>query len=438
MIKGISLQNFMSFDDIDLDLTDKGGRCMNHAFIYGENGSGKTNLIDSLMFLEKSTMTLLNEKNGGDEDEPLRKLLSILKEDNPDFKLKSNPKDVGSLASEYRMIGADGNMAMRFSFEIDGHDATYRLEFDDRNVIQSESLDYIISKKKGNLFRITRDEVRLQKNLVSVNYRRELNELLDRYWGKHTFIAILAHESNTKNEEFFSSEISSNIRSFLQYLVSMVVIKRDESCLPLGRSTKLPVGRKPSSEIAELDRIQGVLSKFFSRLYSDIKSVHFLKENINDDTIRYELYFDKRIAGKIRSIPAEAESSGTKRLMCILPFLLMCADGMTVVIDEIDTEVHDLLMSQLMSQCIPDITGQLLATTHNTSLMTYKDAPNIFIISIDRKGFKQIASIQATEPPNVKTNVQKRYLEGYYSGVPYVADIGLRDILEASKMKESE
>lgn len=103
--------------------------------------------------------------------------------------------------------------------------------------------------------------------------------------------------------------------------------------------------------------------------------------------------------------------------MVILPYLLMCADGKTVVIDEIDTGIHDLLVSQLIDQCIPDITGQLIATTHNTSLMTNKDAPNIFILSIDRNGFKRIASIQSTEPPNIKTNVQKRYLEGYYSGI---------------------
>ena len=194
----------------------------------------------------------------------------------------------------------------------------------------------------------------------------------------------------------------------------------------------------PSSEVNELDAIEQILSKFFSRLYSDIKSVHFLKESVNDGKVKYNLFFDKKIAGKLRSIPAENESTGTKNLMAILPFLLMCADGKTVIIDELDIGIHDLLVSQLIKQCIPEITGQLIATTHNTFLMTYKDAPNIFIISIDRKGFKQIASIQSTEPPNVKTNIQKRYLEGYYSGIPLTADIGLRDILESSKKKGAE
>lgn len=437
MIKNVSLKNFMSFDDISLDLTDKGGRGMNHAFIYGENGSGKTNLIDSMMFLGRSAGTLFNEENGNKEDESFRKLLEVLKTDNIDIMIRNEPRDIGNLASEYRMIGSSGSMTMSFTISIEGHDATYELEFDEENRIQSESLDFIISKKKGNLFRITNDDKRIQKDMISVNYRKEINELLDRYWGKHTFIAILMHESAVKNERFFESELTANIISFLKYIRSLVIIKRDRRLMPMGRMLQLPRGTVPASDAGILDTQQAVLSKFFSRLYSDIKSVHFLKENTNDGKIRYSLYFDKKIAGTIRSIPAENESSGTKNLMGILPFLLMCADGRTVVIDEIDTGIHDLLVSQMMSQIIPDITGQLIATTHNTYLMTYKDAPNIFIISIDRNGFKQIASIQSTEPPNIRTNVQKRYMEGYYSGIPLIADIGLRDILESSKPKES-
>ena len=435
MIKGISLHNFKSFDNIVLNLVDKGGRSMNHAFIYGENGCGKTNLIDSLMFLGRSTMTLLNERNRASPDDTITKFIDLLRTEKIDVRIRNEPMNVGELAKEYRMIDSEGTMGVAYRFEIDGHDATYRLEFDEDDVLISERLDYVISKNVGNLFEITRDEKRIQKNLVSGDYRRELNNLLNRYWGNHTFIGILMNESVMNNRSFFESELSDNIRSFLRYIGSMAIIKKDSRFVPNGRHIQLPSGFIKPSETGDLDSIQTILSKFFSRLYSDIKSVHFVREDAEDGRIRYSLYFDKRIAGKIRAIPAENESSGTKNLMAILPYLLMCADGRTVVIDEIDAGIHDLLVSQLISQCIPDITGQLIATTHNTSLMTYRDAPNIFIISIDRKGYKDIASIQSTEPPNVKTNVQKRYMEGYYSGIPLAADIGLMDILRTS-MKE--
>ncbi len=436
MIKGIHLQNFLSFDDIHFDLIDKGGRGINHAFIYGENGSGKTNLIDSLIFLCRSTMTLFNEDDKTDSD-AFRKLLDALKNENIDIRTRNEPGDISSLAGEYRMIDSNGDMTLKFIINIAGHDATYNLEFDEQNNIKRESLDFVISKKKGNLFRIARDGIRLQKDLATGIYKKEITGLLSKYWGKHTFIAILMHESAMKNEKFFDSKLSANIRSFMEYLGSLIIIKKNQKVLPSGRQIHLPTGIMPLSRVHELDTIERILSKFFSRLYSDIKSVHFIKETINDERVRYSLFFDKKIAGKLRSIPAENESTGTRSLMAILPFLLMCVDGKTVIIDELDTGIHDLLVSQLIKQCIPEITGQLIATTHNTFLMTYRDAPNIFIISIDRKGFKRIASIQSTEPPNIKTNIQKRYFEGYYSGIPLTADIGLKDILESSKKREA-
>lgn len=383
-------------------------------------------------------MTLFREENQDAENGALKKLIEALGAEEMGLRIKEEPTSICNLAGEYRMISSEGNMALKFYLDIDGHKATYSLEFDEQNRLQTESLDYLISKKKGNLFRFSPDEIRLQKDMISGSYRKEIIELIGRYWGKHTFIAILMHESARKNESFIKSALTVNIRSFLDYIKSLVVIKKGQRFMPLCRKIPLPSGIIPSSEADDLDRIESILSKFFSRLYSDIKSVHFTRECNGEGKIRYELYFDKKIAGKIREIPAGAESSGTKNLMFILPYLLMCADRKIVVIDEIDTGIHDLLVSQLICQCIPDITGQLIATTHNTSLMTNKDAPNIFILSIDRNGFKSVASIQTTEPPNIKTNVQKRYLEGYYSGIPLTADIGLKDILEASKMKEQE
>ncbi|MBE6524743.1 MAG: hypothetical protein E7Z65_07765 [Thermoplasmata archaeon] len=438
MLKELTLENFLSFDRVGMKLTDKGNRPLNHAFIYGENGSGKTNLIDSLMMLGRSTLTLISEENGGSENDNLKKLLDALRTENIDIRIKYEPKDVSSLAGEYRMISSEGPMILSFVFSIDGHDARYTLEFDEDNTLRSESLDFIISKKSGNLFRFTRDEKRMQKDLVSQSYRKEINDLLVKYWGRHTFLSILTREESLKNVKFMTDNISASLYTFLRYVRSLVIVKKDARFAQTGKQIQLPSGTIPAGDRPILDNAEMILSKFFTRLYSDVTQVHFLTENLNDNRIRYDLYFEKRIAGTVRSIPAEKESSGTKNLMNMLQFLLQCADGKTVVIDEMDTGIHDLLVSQLMEQCIPDIDGQLIATTHNTALMDYSNALNTFIIEIDRNGFKRIRNIQSIEPPNVNTNVQKRYLQGHYSGIPLVADIGLKDILLESKKMGSE
>ena len=48
----MELENFQSFSQIELDLSGKNGSVKNHAFIYGENGSGKSNLINAVFLLK--------------------------------------------------------------------------------------------------------------------------------------------------------------------------------------------------------------------------------------------------------------------------------------------------------------------------------------------------------------------------------------------------
>ena len=427
MIKGISLQNFMSFDDIELDMTDKGGRCMDHAYIFGENGSGKTNLVDSLVFLVKSTMTFFNDGwHWSNEWRPFGKSR------NDQW---TGVDGIDDILPDYRMIGAEGGTRLTFRFEIDGYDATYSLEFGKGCLVQSESLDFVVRKKSGNLFRITKDGARLQKDMVTGTYRKEIHYLIERYWGKHTFLAILMHEIWAKNRSFTDSAISENMRSFLGYIRSLVIMKDGEYFTPYSERFDMPSGFVRVKDFDRFDGFETALSKLFTRSYSDIRSVYFKRDYYPDGNISYRLYFEKEIAGKTRTIPAKDESYGTKRMIDILQSILLCAEGRTVIIDGIDLGIHGLLISQLLEQCIPDITGQLIVTTHDISLMTYRDAPNTFIISIDRHGYKRIDSIQSIEPPNVKTNVQKRYVEGYYSGIPLIADVGLKDIYETSMRK---
>ncbi len=64
-------------------------------------------------------------------------------------------------------------------------------------------------------------------------------------------------------------------------------------------------------------------------------------------------------------------------------------------IDEMDTDVHDLLITGMMNQIKPVITGQLIASTHNTCLMASVSPENVFIISVDRDGFKRIQPASA-------------------------------------------
>jgi len=58
MLKKLYLKNYLSFGEVTLDLKNSNNTIKKYAAIYGENGSGKTNLLSALSFLKKSIFTL--------------------------------------------------------------------------------------------------------------------------------------------------------------------------------------------------------------------------------------------------------------------------------------------------------------------------------------------------------------------------------------------
>ena len=113
--------------------------------------------------------------------------------------------------------------------------------------------------------------------------------------------------------------------------------------------------------------LKKLLNIFFEQAYADIKQVKYKKEQ-KENKISYELYFYKKIGGSIKEIPSRLESDGTKRILEQFDTLMGALVGETVIIDEIDNGVHDLLIKNIIVSMKDEITGQLIITTHNTLL----------------------------------------------------------------------
>ena len=123
---------------------------------------------------------------------------------------------------------------------------------------------------------------------------------------------------------------------------------------------------------------------------------------------------------------------GTQALLRLLPFLLASIEGSTVIIDEFDSGIHDLLSRSLIKSIFKDISGQLIMTTHNTSLMdnttsvdnnpSLPDIPAECIYTInedDSNGQKRISCIlEHNNKLNSNSNIRKQYVQGKYHGIP--------------------
>lgn len=128
------------------------------------------------------------------------------------------------------------------------------------------------------------------------------------------------------------------------------------------------------------------------------------------------------------------ESSGTRNLLFLAgPVLNILREGLTLVIDELDTSLHTLLVRELVRLFHhPDInTGhaQLIFTTHDTSLL---DAPDLFrrdqvwFVEKDRNQTSALVSLSEFSPRKNEA-LERGYLSGRYGGVPFLSHtLGLK------------
>lgn len=127
------------------------------------------------------------------------------------------------------------------------------------------------------------------------------------------------------------------------------------------------------------------------------------------------------------------ESNGTRNLFFLTgPVLSILNNGLTLVIDELDTSLHTLLVRELVRLFHrPEVnTGgaQLIFTTHDTSLL---DAPNLFrrdqvwFVEKDRDQASTLVALSEFSPRR-KEALERGYLMGRYGGVPFLNnDLGL-------------
>ena len=447
-IKRITLDNFKSFGHIEIDLSS-GNKTLPYAFIYGENGSGKSNLIHSVVFLKRIMFTLGREPESVEKEneffDTFGKIVNMMQQDSEFDKIKSSirdimiPKDAMMLAQEYRMIDSDENMSFRIVLDMGGYDATYSIVFDKTNMIISESLKSRVTKRTNDLFSLDYGDGGITADyspalFTDSGYAKSFKELIRQYWGKHSLLSIMNYEMMRNNEQFLRSSVAGGLLDFIDS-VKDICIDDDHLGEILKKANDFKYnplsGMIRSDSVWVLKNYERALNKAFTRMYSDVRGVYFKIRDGKDGWSTYSLYFTRHIHGKDRDIPASAESSGTGKLLDIFPYLMDCASGKTVLIDEMDSGIHDKLVFDLITEILGEIRGQLIITTHNTSLLKILDPKSAFIISTDLDGERTVYSIASMMRTQRNHNNQDRYLRGLMDGVPYMGEIDLDEIADS-------
>ena len=449
MFTYVKAKNFKSLKDIEFNLNKTKTKTNQFISIYGENGSGKTNIVELFKFLQQSAMAraidiAMNK---------LPKEFFKMQEEMAD----SMPIEIRQIFQlsldlrEYRMLDEKEETEIEYGFKINNKEGFYYIKFN--NEIIEEKLYYIAGKQRAYLFELKKEDNKIIKTLnknifMNDKYNEELIDEIDKYWGKYSFLSLLSFEMVEKNKEYIDNNISKNIAEVIDQIWTMTV-HVDKGTLKImpanfvkvGKLDNIQRGYVEKEKLSELKRYENILNIFFTQAYADIKEV---KYNITEkeDEIYYELYFNKMIGGKIKAIPSKMESEGTRRILNQFDTLIGSLLGETVIIDEIDNGIHDVLMKNIIMSIKDEITGQLIITTHNTLLLEILPKEYIYILSTDYNGNKTINSINDYEIKVQKNNnARDLYFKGVFGGIPttdYIDFEEIKYVLEDSKNETEE
>jgi len=413
MFKNLTLKNFKSFNNIKVDFIGINKLPKKTVFIYGENGSGKSNIISAFSFLKQTFDTLSVQGN-------LDNLLVNKSREKDIIELfKYKKSGISQLVEEVKLINSYENLELIFEFIIGVNSGIYKMIFNDNKIIEEE-LKYVLDKNITTLFKID-SEIYINPRIINDSkYTIELKNLTSKYFGNHTFMAIIFNELSRNSNKFMNDNINDKLNDVIEEFMSFRVSYNDnrgQESLSEVLLRNIETGTIDQNQISILKASEEALDGFFTTLYSDIKGVYYDIET-KEKLLNYKLYFRKKICGDIRNIPYNLESTGTIKVLHIFSFLYEALKGRTVLIDEIDLGIHELLMDYIIKNVKNEIRGQLVVTTHNTKLLDNLSAEEVYVIKVDSNGNKEVLCINDI---NIKINdLRKYYLSGVLYGVPII------------------
>ena len=440
MITYVELKNFKSFKNTRFDFRKGKKSYKKFVAIYGENGSGKSNFVDSLSFLRLSLesfhMVDPEQLQQIQKTAPLPdKLVAAL--------TKSDLLSFRKVMANHRMIACTEPTTIELGFVFNNHAGYYLLSFEEGVV--GEKLYYFTGKQSGVMFDLSIKDGQISTSFCGSFFNtreaeRELKTLIDQYWGKHSLLSILHNERERKNTEYINKSYLPNVFEpinmilFLTAKHSMGALKAQNANVNYKGVIDNPMEGliAPAHEQA-LDQTERILNGFFTQAYSDIKQV-FYQKNPEGPNLHYRLFVQKMIGGQIRSINFLEESEGTKRILFMINDLLGACQGGTIALDEIDTGVHDLLLKTMLESIDDWIDGQLIITTHNTYLLETLRPQSIYVINVDYLGNKEVHCLDEYDIHGTN-NVRTMYIKGLFGGVPVVDEIEYGEIVE--ELRES-
>ena len=126
-------------------------------------------------------------------------------------------------------------MSLEFGFKLNGKYGKYYIEMGKDSIVR-EKLEYVLNKNKTKYFDISNKKIDINKSLFNSNkYLKEISDLIDKFWGKHSFLSIIFFEIMDKSKKYINKNMPKDINNIVEYFLSMSLHIKQKSNIEKGR-----------------------------------------------------------------------------------------------------------------------------------------------------------------------------------------------------------
>lgn len=370
------------------------------SLIYGPNASGKTSILEAFGTMKR-----------------LMHISANIPENQENAKLPHTP-----------FLASSSSKDLPTSFEIifsltGNYSGIYQYSFSFlKDHIVSEKLASISSKEK-EYFSRNNQEIEVRNDFV------DMKNLLGTVRKEALFLSTSAQLNNTFALELINAFNSITVSSGINQNPQQFTVKKFKEDFEFKKQIlqylKIADFCITGGEAQEID-VQGFEVKFDSG-----KASFGQTKGKNDMLFLEHPVFDadnKKI--NIFKLNLFQESMGTQKFLSSLgPIIDALADGKVLFIDEFDNSLHPLLTKFIIdlfeSEEINKKNAQLIVTTHDTSLLSYKDEfvkDQFWFTEKDEFGSAKLFSLAEFDLRN-DTEFSRKYLEGRFGALPFVGSV---------------
>jgi len=391
------------------------------AVIYGANGSGKSNLMKAIRFVQETV------REGG-ITQPV---------DDKKFKLnKNNSKKPISFEIEFSL----NNKIYSYGISLNHFEITEEWLYESGITVEDK---LIFERKLAENGKIS---IKMADKYIKTQKEKTLIELIEEnilqkeklLLGLTNYLKI--EEIKLVHDWFVTKLIvifpGTEFQGILPLLLSSPELKQHFD--QLLKTFDTGINQLTSASIDfdkyEIDPKDKMTRK---EIETHMKTAPFLINNelnsviIRDNgklVVKKTISFHKDNEGNNIPFMISEESDGTKRLLDFIPALFnLLQQDYTYLIDEIDRSLHPSLLCAMICKIMADqnTKGQLIFTSHESNLLDldiFRQDEIWFVEKDNKSGETKMYSLSEFKP-RYDLDIRKGYLKGRFGAIPFLAKL---------------